>query len=285
MPEEVFAAEELAYKQQENIVFSEVHGFGLLMDVFTPTGTSNGLAIVDVACGAFHSDRGKINDHKKAGMFDTFCGKGYTVFAVRPGSISKFSAPEMIANLNQGVSWVIEHAEKYQIDADRMGLMGASAGGYLACLDAVTAEAGSPAAKFKAVGVFFPPTDLLNYGPVQLKVRTDPFLGKTVRRLLFPEGFGDLDDKALDERVAKFSPARRVTSSAPPFLFIHGDADPLVPLQQSEVMVEALKAANVSAELIVKPGGAHPWPTIAEEVAIMADWFDKTLDAEIGGGQ
>ena len=31
-------------------------------------------------------------------------------------------------------------------------------------------------------------------------------------------------------------------------------------------------------ELIVKPGGGHPWPTIAEEVQVMADWFDKTLE-------
>ncbi len=275
-----FAEEEKNYTQTKNVVYAEVHGIGLLLDVFTPTEAANGLAIVDVASGAFHSDRGKINDHKKAGIFDTFCGKGYTVFAIRPGSISKFGAPEMIKNLNQGITWVIDHAEKYSVDPNHMGLLGASAGGYLACLDAVSSEEGSPAECFKAVGVFFPPTDLLNYGPIQLQVRTDPFLGRTVRKLLFREGFGKMTDEAIEERVIKFSPARRVTSELPPFLFIHGDADPLVPLQQSEIMVAALKEANVSAELIVKEGGAHPWPTIAEEVKIMSDWFDKTLESE-----
>ena len=60
-------------------------------------------------------------------------------------------------------------------------------------------------------------------------------------------------------------------------MLIHGDADPAVPLQQSEVMVEALKNAGVEAKLIVKPGGGHPWPTIHEEVAILADWFDSQL--------
>jgi dipeptidyl aminopeptidase/acylaminoacyl peptidase len=58
---------------------------------------------------------------------------------------------------------------------------------------------------------------------------------------------------------------------------IHGDADPLVPLQQSEAMLAALKQAGVPAELIVKPGGGHPWPTLHEEVQVMADWFDKQL--------
>jgi len=279
------AAEEKVYTQDQNIVYAEAYGVGLLMDVFTPTGAANGLAIIDVASGAFHSDRGKIRDHKRAGMFDAFCGKGYTVFAVRPGSITKFGAPEMIKNLNQGVSWVIDHAEKYKIDPNRLGLLGASAGGYLACLNAVTAEEGSPADNFEAVGVFFPPTEFLNYGPVKIKVRTDPFLGKTVRALLFRDGFDGLTDEEVEERMIKYSPALQVTSNAPPFLFIHGDTDPIVPLQQSEVMVAALKEADVSAELIVKAGGGHPWPTIAEEVKIMVDWFDQTLAINVGDSQ
>ena len=62
-----------------------------------------------------------------------------------------------------------------------------------------------------------------------------------------------------------------------PFLLIHGDADPLVPLQQSQKMVAALKAAGGSPELIVKKGGGHPWMTLPEEVKIMADWFDQRL--------
>jgi dipeptidyl aminopeptidase/acylaminoacyl peptidase len=44
-------------------------------------------------------------------------------------------------------------------------------------------------------------------------------------------------------------------------------------------MVEALKAAGGSAELIVKKGGGHPWMTLPEEVKIMADWFDRHLPA------
>ena len=79
------------------------------------------------------------------------------------------------------------------------------------------------------------------------------------------------------EKLRQVSPARLVTDKAPPFLLIHGDADPLVPLQQSEKMVAALAAVKVPAELIVKKGGGHPWLTINEEVKVMADWFDKQL--------
>jgi dipeptidyl aminopeptidase/acylaminoacyl peptidase len=52
---------------------------------------------------------------------------------------------------------------------------------------------------------------------------------------------------------------------------------PVVPLQQSQVLLAALKKAGAPAELIVKPGGGHPWPTLHEEVQLIANWFDKQL--------
>ena len=102
-------------------------------------------------------------------------------------------------------------------------------------------------------------------------------IGKLVRALAFPNGVENLSMEQRSESLKQISPARLVTKQLPPFLLIHGDADPDVPLQQSERMVAALKQAGVPAQLIIKPGGAHPWPTIHEEVAILADWFDKQL--------
>ena len=59
--------------------------------------------------------------------------------------------------------------------------------------------------------------------------------------------------------------------------FFHGDADPLVPLVQSQTMVEKLKAEGTDVELHVVPGGGHPWVTIPLDVIKLADWFDKHL--------
>jgi S-formylglutathione hydrolase FrmB len=42
-------------------------------------------------------------------------------------------------------------------------------------------------------------------------------------------------------------------------------------------MLQALNKAGVRAQLIIKEGGAHPWPTIREEVVLMADWFEEQL--------
>jgi acetyl esterase/lipase len=280
------AAQGLSYARHENVVYAETDGIGLLMDVFTPKSKANGLGIVDVISGAWHSDRGKIRDHERAQTFQILCAKGYTVFAVRPGSISKFSVSEMVANLNQGIRWVKEHSADYGVDRDRLGLMGASAGGHLACLAAVTAESGGDKSesdakradtRVRAVAVFFPATDFLNYNGKAIDARKDDDLSKLVRRLAFPQGLSDVTDSEVTQVLTQISPARLVTSQAPPFLLIHGDADQVVPLQQSELMLAALKKANIPAELIVKRGGGHPWLTIHEEVNLLGDWFDKQL--------
>jgi len=270
----VHAQDEGSYRQQEDIVYGESGGVGLLMDVFTPTGPPNGLGIVDVISGAWFSDRGKIRDHKRAGVFGTLCQEGYSVFAIRPGSVSKFGAVEMLEHVRRGIRHVKGHAQRYAIDPDRLGLMGASAGGHLACLAAVTAGDDT---RVKAVAVFFPPTDLLDYGGHRLDVQSGSQMGGIVRRLVFPDGLANLSDQEVEDRIAQICPARQVTANAPPFLLIHGDADPVVPLQQSETMVAALRKAQVPTELIVKPGGGHPWPTIREEVKVLAQWFNTQL--------
>jgi len=60
------------FVRQENVVYAEDFGVGLVMDIFTPNGEKNGLAIVDVISGAWHSDRGKMRDHQRAQMFNIY---------------------------------------------------------------------------------------------------------------------------------------------------------------------------------------------------------------------
>ena len=272
-------AADVPYTQTTNIVYSEVHGTGLLMDVFVPKEKSNGLGIVDVVSGSFYSDRNKIRDHTLAGLYRIFCTHGYTVFAIRPGSKTRYTGAEMDKHVKLGIRWVKLHASEYGINPNRLGLTGASAGGHLATLAAVTPEDGQPDAKdpllkldtkISAAGVFFPPTDLLDWNgkPADLGLVGD---------ILFLGGAKGHSEDELKESARQLSPARLVKKPTNPFLFIHGDADPIVPLQQSQKMVDVIKAAGGSAELIVKAGGGHPWMTLPEEVEVLAKWFDKQL--------
>jgi acetyl esterase/lipase len=275
------------YVQQQDVVYAEAHGTGLLMDVFTPTGKPNGLGIVDIASGAWYSDRGKIRDHTLAQVYTIFCSRGYTVFAVRPGSKTRYTAAEMDRNVKSAIRYVKAHAGEYKIDAARLGLMGGSAGGHLATLAALTPDPGKADAKnpidghdtsVRAVGAFFPPTDFLDWDGDK-SIRLD-VLGP----LLFVGGVRGHSPEEIREAAKAVSPIHRVEKPTAPFLLIHGDADKVVPLSQSKKLVEAITKAGGSAELIVKPGGGHPWVTIPQEVKVMAEWFDKQLSGKTSGG-
>lgn len=275
------AQDDAPYKRTENLVYAEVHGVGLLADIFVPVEKPNGLGIIDVVSGAWYSDRGKLRDHERGQIFNIYCKRGYTVFAMRPGSVSKYDGAEMLNHVKLAIRWVKAHASEYGVDPNRLGMTGASAGGHLALLASVTPEDGNPQAnnelarqdtRVKATAVFFPPTDLVDWDGKK------PDYNRSIGSLLFAGGVGTRTQDEIDTRAKELSPRYRITDGdLPKFLLIHGDADPMVPLQQSHVFIDAVNSAGGSAELIIKPGGAHPWPTIFEEVALMADWFDKTL--------
>jgi len=273
------------YQQTQNVVYGEVDGVGLLMDVFTPPANNdaaNGIGVVCVVSGAWNSDRGMVDAYIKSGFFDILCAHGYTVFGVRPGSLALFTAPQMVSHIELAIRYVKEHASDYGIDPTRLILTGVSAGGHLACLVATDPKPGDKSAEnpvdrfdteVAAVGVFCPATDFLDWNGEKYG------LGLVEWRLVFPDGAGNRSETEKDEAAKAVSPIYRVGPGLPPFLFIHGDADSVVPIQQSQKMVSALQEQGVSAELIEKPGGDHMWPSVREEIEKLAGWFDKTVPA------
>jgi dipeptidyl aminopeptidase/acylaminoacyl peptidase len=136
----------------------------------------------------------------------------------------------------------------------------------------------------QVVACFFPPTDFLNFGKPGKEL---------LSRGLQPPFTAAVDLTSYDKKKALFvpitdvekqreimkdiSPAWHVSKSSAPTLILHGDKDTLVPLQQSELMVEKLKKVGVPAELIVRKGAGHGWLTLGADLEKLADWFDKYL--------
>jgi dipeptidyl aminopeptidase/acylaminoacyl peptidase len=80
-------------------------------------------------------------------------------------------------------------------------------------------------------------------------------------------------------KAAKANPISYVTKDDPPFLILHGDQDPLVPVGQSELLHAALKMAGVESELVVIPGAGHGGKEFHSDARRkqVADFFDKHL--------
>lgn len=275
-----------SYTHTPDVVFAEVHGIGLLMDIFTPTGDRNGLAIVDVASGSYFSDRGKVRQHEKFGVYQEFCGKGYTCFTVRPGSMTKFSIPEMADHVKLAIRWVRMHAQEYGLDVSRIGIVGASAGGHLASLVAMTGDDGSPTAKepihrhgcrVQALIAFFPPTDFLAWGDMKVDPEKTPGVPLMFKNILFAGPAVPRSPERLKAQMMKISPAHNIPENCPPVFLVHGDADPVVPLQQSKLFHERLVAQGVDVTFIIKAGGEHPWPTLNDEIKLAVDWMDTKI--------
>lgn len=268
------------YDREVDHVYATIDGAAFHMDVFAPNGKSadavlrpnekgKGLGIVDIVSGAWRSGRGKFRDHEQARLYDILTAHGYTVFGVRPGTGPDYDAVQMLDHIQHALRYIKTHAADWGVDPDRLGLTGASAGGHLAALATVNT---TPETTVKAVALFFPPTDFLAWGDKPFEEVTE-----TLGGLFFQGGVAGKPEAEIRARAERISPARQVKPGLPPIRVYHGDADPLVPLQQSEVFVTALKAAGNEAELVVKAGGGHPWLTIPFEIMDMADWFDVRL--------
>ncbi|MHA3773437.1 alpha/beta hydrolase fold domain-containing protein [Verrucomicrobiota bacterium sgz303538] len=290
------AAETGSYTRQEDVIYGRKYGMALTMDVFRPKEHANGLGIVFVVSGGWYSG------HDPNGQLPRFANlleRGYTVFSVVHGSQPKFSIPEILEDMNRAVRFVRFHAQEYGINPDHLGITGGSAGGHLSLMQGTAGNDGNPQAKdpvdrvssrVQAVACYYPPTDFLNYG----KPGED-----AVGRGILWNFSGAFDFRELDpywrklvpvsdeEKIRQIgwsiSPVNHVSADDPPTLIIHGDKDWLVPIQQSEEIIEKLKAAGVEAKLIVKPGAEHGWPDMSGEAAQIADWFDAHLKVSSPG--
>jgi acetyl esterase/lipase len=279
-----------SFTRQEDVIYGRKFGTALTMDVFTPKQNANGAAVILCISGGWVSDHDRIQPMMVAELLK----HGFTAFAVVHGSQPKFTIPECVADINRSVRYIRFHAADFKIDPARIGISGASAGGHLSLMQGCAGDNGNPDAKdpvdrtssrVQAVACFFPPTDFLNYGKPGVKSlgiepghRFKPPFDFHVQEA-GTKLFKPVDMETREKICKEMSPLYHVSSDDAPTLIIHGDADELVPLQQSELIIEKFKEASVPVELVVKKGGGHGWPTILVDFKLIADWFDKYLQA------
>jgi dipeptidyl aminopeptidase/acylaminoacyl peptidase len=112
------------------------------------------------------------------------------------------------------------------------------------------------------------------YGPTDFLQMHDPNDKNHPTALLVG---GPLSEHA--DQVKAANPITHVTKNAPPFLIMHGDSDPVVPIGQSELLDKALQAAGVEVTFRALPGAGHGGPAFGstESRDAIAQFFAKHL--------
>ena len=187
----------------------------------------------------------------RAGTRESFNGlclqlaeRGYVAVTVSYRLAPKYQFPAAVYDVKAAVRWMRANAEKYQIDPDRIGTTGGSAGGHLAQFLGVTSgvskfegDGGNAeySSSVKCVVNFYGPSDFTKSydASVDAKDVLPLFLG------------GNLEQER--HRHIESSPLYWVTPEAAPTLFVHGTKDAYVAHEQAEWIVERMKAADVEA--------------------------------------
>lgn len=267
-------------ERTQDVIYGRKFGVALTLDVFKPA-RPNGKGIIFVVSGGWYSAPGGAG---MAARFQPTLDRGYTVFAVVHGSQPKFHIPEIVADMHRAVRFVRHNAKKWEIDSNYIGMTGGSAGGHLTLMIATQGGKGDPKAAdpvdressaIQAAVAFFPPTDFLNYGKPGVDAVGVGIL-KDFHGAFGPAVYTPEQRKILGPAV---SPVTFVHADMPPTLLIHGDADQLVPVQQSQLFVEKAQAAKAPAvKLVEKAGKAHGWPDMKPDLEATAAWFDEHLE-------
>jgi acetyl esterase/lipase len=178
------------------------------------------------------------------------------------------SWPQNLHDCKSAVRFLRLNAGKYGINAERIGAIGGSAGGHLAALLAVTdAEHGlDPEGP---------------YGELSCRIQAVvPMYG--VHDILEQARF--VTNAGLSEGQQQWlrgvSPISYVSGDDPPALILHGTADALVPVAQSQILHQRLRDAKVHTELRVIEGAPHSFdlqPEQADLRPLVIDFFDRHL--------
>lgn len=255
------------YSFVSGITFAQVDAWydhtrrDLKMDIFYPEDKSKKYPCVVWICGGAWI---RLDRSAHTAYLAELARSGFVVASVEYRTTNEGCFPIQLQDVKAGIRYLKANSERYNIDTERIGVMGESAGGYLT---AMTALVDDPAydvgaytefsSKVQAACAWYPVTDLTGFSypsPLEAAASMESLLlGKNV--MLEPE-----------EALA-ISPVSFATKDAPPFLIIHGDNDHTVPFAQGEALHDMLEEAGADVRFLALEGSDHAdMPFFQEEI-------------------
>ena len=253
---------------ERDLVYKRVNGTVLTLDLYRPDGVSGPLPVIVWIHGGGWRSGGKERCPAAALVPD-----GYAVASIDYRLTSGAPFPAQIEDCKAAVRWLRANASTYHLDPDRIGAWGMSAGGHLAALLGVSG--GVPelegngdnmqySSRVQAVCDVAGPADLpalTDVGPKRMSA-IEELLGGPIEK-----------DKA---KAMAASPIHYISKDDPPFLIVHGEADRVVPVEQSLRLYEELRKAGVNTTLKILPHVGHQ-AVLMDAVKDAEVFFDATL--------
>ena len=243
----------------------------LLLDLYLPKSEKPTPLVVWVHGGAWRGGS-KANPPALPLLRD-----GYAVASISYRLSQDAVFPAQIHDCKAAIRYLRANAKRHNIDAERIGVWGSSAGGHLVALlgaagdvkelEGDLGEHDDVSSRVRCVVDFFGPTDFLKMG----KNAQDHDAPDSPESRLIG---GPIQQNP--EKVARANPITYVTPDDPPFLILHGDQDNLVPLNQSELLRDALRKANVPVTFKVMEGMGHGFRG-PEPLRMVREFFEKHL--------
>ncbi len=239
-----------------DIVFASVDGKNLGLDIYLPAGVTNPPLVVWVHGGMWRT-------LTKANVPPVFVENGFAVASLdfRQSTDARF--PAQVHDIKAAIRFLRAHASEYGYRTDRVAISGLSSGGHLAALVGVTN--GHPGLEGDVGGHRDQSSDVQAivsyYGASNLTTilaQSTPF-GLGVREPALELLLGALPD-ATPALAELASPVMHVDAGDPPVLWLHGDQDPQMPINQAHELEGSYEKRGLDFTLDVVHGAAHGGP-------------------------
>jgi acetyl esterase/lipase len=220
-------------------VYSEIGGQALRYDLFRPDNGDSLPLIVCLHGGGWIS--GSKEDYRDVALAMCRAGFAAAVPSYRLAPLHPF--PAAVEDVAAFIRSCRESAGDWNVNPDRIGAIGNSAGGHLASMAGLHPDI---EARANAVVDICGISDLRKPREIHLPISWG-----------FVDQFLPWEYEGNESKFEQASPICQISPGAPPFLVIHGEDDDVVPVSQSDAFVGALKEAGVSVEYHRYPHEAH----------------------------
>lgn len=225
-----------------DVVYAQVPTFEkpnqlLQMDLFIPQLAKPMPAVIFVTGGGFIS----ANKARMPQLRMHLAEKNFVVASINYRTVPNSTFPAPIEDVKAAIRFLKANAQKFNVDAQRVFLIGDSAGGYLVTFSAVTNDS-----------TLFNVGENLNHS-TKIAAAVSLFGFVDVKSLTaFPQML-----ESLNVPVEETNPLNYISKNSAPMLLMHGTADNIVSPAQTDLLFQALKAHGVDSERYIVPNANH----------------------------